>query len=300
MQVRIGIDLGGTKTEAIALDGSGAVIERRRIATPANSYEAIIESIAGLVKQIESSHGENALIGIGMPGSISPATGLVRNANTVCLIGRPFQQDVQAALQRPVRIENDANCLLLSEMVGGCAVGAASVFGVIIGTGTGGALGVDGKLLSGVNAVAGEWGHNPVPWTVAPELARPCYCGQQNCVETFLSGAGLLRTFHDAGGTRVERVEALVEAAQSGNAKAVATLSEYAQQLAACVAVVINIFDPELVVLAGGLSNLPRLVAGTSEALPAYVFSDAVATQIRIAQHGDSSGVFGAANLWRV
>ncbi|MGB1882487.1 MAG: ROK family protein [Gammaproteobacteria bacterium] len=297
MNARVGIDLGGTKIEAVVLDDNGAVLQRRRVKTPDSDYRAIIDAIGRLVDSLALDAAATPHIGIGIPGSISPDTGLVRNANTECLNGQPFKSDLEIRLNCGLRVENDANCLVLSEVMRGVAAGAGSVFGVIIGTGTGGGVCINGELVTGRNAVAGEWGHNPVPWPVAPTQSRPCYCGRENCVETFLCGRGLLRSYQLRGGEGIDSVEGLVISAANGNEKAVATLDCYPQQLAACLATVINILDPELVVLAGGLSNLPDLAQLTERALPRYVFSDHVATRVVSAELGDSSGVFGAACL---
>ncbi len=296
---RIGIDLGGTKIEGIALAADGSILARQRIATPAEDYHSICAAIAGLVRSLEAVTGA-CPVGLGMPGIISPATGLVKNANTVALIGQPFEADLRIALARPVRIENDANCLLLSEVHGGAADGCSSAFGVILGTGTGGSLFVNNGLVVGANAIAGEWGHNPVPWRVTSAAARRCYCGNDNCVETFLSGPGLLRSFVERGGHRARSVEDVVRAAAGGNAIAGATLTAYADQLGACLTTVVNIFDPAVIVLGGGVSQLAGLCAATAAYLATRAFSDTLSTRVVRARFGDSSGVFGAARLWQV
>lgn len=298
MSVRIGIDLGGTKIEGALLDAAGQLLHSRRIATPAADYPAICAAISGLVAALEAEHGARATVGIGMPGSLSPRTGLVRNANTVCLNGRPLAADLSRLLQRPVRLENDANCLVLSEVNGGAATSGQCVFGVIIGTGTGGAVHVNGALLRGASAIAGEWGHNHVPWSVAPSASRPCYCGSRDCVETYLSGPGLLRTYAAQGRADATRVETIVARASAGEIQARTTLARYREQLARCLASVVNVLDPELIVLAGGVSNLPHLADSVADLLPGLAFSDVIATRVVTARFGDSSGVRGAACLW--
>jgi len=298
MSLRIGIDLGGTKIEGAVLDAGATLLHARRVATPASDYPAICTAIAGLVTSLEAEHGVRATVGIGMPGSVSPRTGLVRNANTVCLNGRPLGQDLSRALQRPVRLENDANCLVLSEINGGAASSGQCVFGVIIGTGTGGAVHANGALLRGASAIAGEWGHNHVPWSVASSASRPCYCGSNDCVETYLSGPGLLRTYAAQGRASAERVETIVARASAGETQAVAALAHYREQLARCLAGIVNVLDPDLIVLAGGVSNLPDLADSVAELLPALAFSDVIATRVVTARFGDSSGVRGAACLW--
>jgi len=298
MRVRIGIDLGGTKIEGAVLDAEARLLRARRVATPASDYPAICAAITGLVTSLEAEHGARATVGIGMPGSLSPRTGLVRNANTVCLNGRPLGEDLSRLLQRPVRLENDANCLVLSEINGGAATSGQCVFGVIIGTGTGGAVHVNGGLLRGASAIAGEWGHNHVPWSVAPSASRPCYCGSRDCVETYLSGPGLLRTYAAQGRASAARVERVAARARAGEVQAVTALARYHEQLARCLASVVNVLDPDLIVLAGGVSNLPDLAVSVAEVLPALAFSDVIATRVVTARFGDSSGVRGAACLW--
>lgn len=293
---RIGIDLGGTKTEVATLDDNGTIVRRERCPTP-GGYADIIATLVELVTLFESE--PSTPVGIGMPGIISPATGLVKNANTVCLNGQPLARDVIARLGPRVRFENDANCMILSEVNGGAAAGAEPAFGVIIGTGTGGALYANGGLVRGANAIAGEWGHNPVPWHVPGPSARSCYCGRENCVETFLSGAGLQQSFSAAGGDGTSTVEDIAAAALADAPVAAATLEGYARQLAACLALVVNIVDPAAVVLAGGLSNLPGLAPRVTAALQALAFSDTLVTTVQVAHFGDSSGVRGAAMLWR-
>lgn len=298
MKYRIGIDLGGTKTECAVVGSDGEIELRRRIKTPHNDYQRICAEIGGLVRGCEAHVGTSVSIGIGMPGAISPATGLVKNANTVCLNGKPFARDIASVLQREVRIANDANCFVLSEIHGGAAHGYDSAFGVIIGTGTGGGLFVNGGLVSGANAIGGEWGHNPVPWPVLSNHARACYCGRNNCVETFLSGPGLIRSFTESGGHAVLGVEQIVRASHDGDALAGTVLADYCLQLSQCLAALVNVFDPAVIVLGGGLSQLPNLAIKVQTLLPGLAFSDQLETAVVGAAFGDSSGVRGAANLW--
>lgn len=298
--IRIGIDLGGTKIAAIALSAQGTVCAERRIATPTNDYPAILRAIAGLIEAIEIECGALGSVGIGTPGAISPATGLIKNSNSVCLNGRPFQQDLEALLGRSIRLANDADCFALSEASDGAAAGAACVFGVIIGTGTGGGIVVNGALLKGPNAIAGEWGHNPLPWPTVDELPGPaCYCGRSGCIETFLSGPGLARDYEVNGGV-VSKAAEIVERAASGEAQAQSALLRYEQRLARGLASVINLLDPDIIVLGGGLSNIARLYERVPALWQDFVFSDAVATRLLPAKYGDASGVRGAAWLWPV
>lgn len=298
--IRIGIDLGGTKIAAIALSAQGTVCAERRIATPTNDYPAILHAIAGLIETIETECGTRGSVGIGTPGAISPANGLIKNSNSVCLNGRPFQQDLEALLGRSIRLANDADCFALSEASDGAAAGAACVFGVIIGTGTGGGIVVNGALLKGPNAIAGEWGHNPLPWPTVDELPGPaCYCGRSGCIETFLSGPGLARDYEVNGGV-VSKAAEIVERAASGEAQAQSALLRYEQRLARGLASVINLLDPDIIVLGGGLSNIARLYERVPALWKDFVFSDAVATRLLPAKYGDASGVRGAAWLWPV
>lgn len=296
--MRIGIDLGGTKIEAIALDDSGAVLAKHRRATPRHDYDATVEAVAGLVKALEQDLCADASVGIGIPGAVSPASGLVKNANSTWLIDRPFDRDLSAVLGREVRIENDANCFALSEATDGAAAGASPVFGVILGTGVGGGIVLDGRTVLGRHSIAGEWGHNPLPWPRDDERPGPlCYCGQYGCLETFLSGPGLAHDF--AGDTGIERAaEAISSQAAQGDPAAEAAMLRYEDRLARGLATVINLIDPQAIVLGGGLSNLERLYRNLPQRLPKYVFSDKVDTPILPPAHGDSSGVRGAAWLW--
>lgn len=296
--MRIGVDLGGTKIEAIALDATGRIRMRERVPTPAGDYTAILDCIARLVRRIETQLGCSASVGIGTPGAISPATGLLKNSNSVCLNGRPLRQDLERLLERPLRLANDADCFALSEARDGAGAGASVVFGVILGTGTGGGIVVNGELLVGPNAIAGEWGHNPLPWPRAEELPGPdCYCGKQGCLETWLSGPGLERAYAACTGEAL-KVPDIAAAAENGETAAKQVLVEYVDRLARGLASVINVLDPGVIVLGGGLSNLEFLYRQVPERWSGYVFSDRVDTRLCRARHGDSSGVRGAAWLW--
>jgi fructokinase len=296
--MRIGIDLGGTKTESIAIDNRGTECARVRIATPSHSYDEIVASVVRLVQQTEAQVGQKGTVGVGIPGAISPATGLVKNANTVVLNGRPLDRDLGQALGRPVRVANDANCFALSEASDGAGAGGRVVFGVIVGTGTGGGVVVDGRIITGPHAIAGEWGHNPLPWPRDDERpGPPCYCGKHGCIETFLSGPGLARDHRECTGVACDAGE-IARKADQGDAAALATLARHADRMARSLACVINVLDPDVIVLGGGVSNIARLYQEVPRLLGQYVFSDTVATPIRPARYGDSSGVRGAAWLW--
>ena len=298
--LHIGIDLGGTKIEAIAMDDTGAALARRRVATPKGDYHGTVAAIAALVTAIESEHGPGATVGVGIPGAESRATGLIKNANSVWLIGRPLARDLMDALDRPVRLANDANCFALSEATDGAATGARVVFGVILGTGVGAGIVVDGRALTGVNAIAGEWGHNPLPWPDDAERPGPaCYCGKHGCIEAFLSGPGLERDFRAASGESVEPAGIAVRAA-AGEPLAQAALARYEDRLARALATVINVVDPDVIVLGGGVSNVERLYDRVPRLWNGYAFSDRVDTRLERARHGDSSGVRGAAWLWTI
>ena len=297
--MRIGIDLGGTKIEAIALSDTGKTLDRQRIPSPRGDYDATLTAIVTLVTDIEERLANEASVGVGIPGAISPATGQVKNANSTWLIGRPFDRDLARALGRPVRVENDANCFVLSEAVDGAGSGAEIVFGAILGTGVGGGIAVGRRPLVGRDAIGGEWGHNPLPWPQPAELPGPdCYCGRRGCIETFLSGPGLARDFAAAGGPAVT-AEQVVDRAAAGDGPASAALERYEDRLARGLASVINLLDPDVIVLGGGLSNVRRLYDTVPPRLAPYVFSDRADTPIRPAKYGDSSGVRGAAWLWR-
>jgi fructokinase len=298
VRVRIGIDLGGTKIEGVALDGPGRVAARQRRATPRDDYPGTVRALRDLVLALEAESGARGSVGIGMPGIISPATGLVKNANSVWLIGQPLQQDLERALGRPVRLANDANCFALSEASDGAAAGAAVVFGVIVGTGTGGGVVVHGHVLTGPNAVAGEWGHNPLPWPEGDERdGPPCYCGRRGCIETYLSGPGLARDHLRATGVLLSS-EDVVSRAEAGDAPAEATLARYESRMARALAGIINVLDPDVIVLGGGLSKVARLYRNVPAQWGAWVFSDRVDTRLVPPAHGDASGVRGAAWLW--
>ena len=298
MTTRIGIDLGGTKIEAAVLGDDGAVRARRRVATPRDDYAATLRSITALVEDLEAEMGSAAVVGVGMPGTISPATGLVKNANSVWLNGHPLAEDLHRVLPRPLRFANDANCFALSEAVDGAAAGAGAVFGVIVGTGTGGGVVVHGRIWTGPNAIAGEFGHNPLPWPNIDEGPGPqCYCGQTGCIETYLSGPGLSRDHERTTGQPLDAAGIAARAA-SGDVAAEATLRRYEDRMARALASVVNVLDPDVVVLGGGLSNLSRLYAAVPRLWTRYVFSDRVDTRLVSPRHGDSSGVRGAAWLW--
>jgi fructokinase len=296
---RIGVDLGGTKIEAAAIDGDGVVRIRRRLATPTGDYDATIASVAGLVRAIEAELGAGLMVGIGIPGTLAAGTALVKNANSTWLIGRPLGRDLEAALARPVRLANDANCFALSEASDGAAAGCDSVFGVILGTGVGGGVVIGGKIVVGANAIAGEWGHNPLPWPRADELPGPrCYCGQSGCIETFLSGPGLAADHKRHGGADLDG-ERIVAGAVSGDAVCRATFDRYTERLARALASVINVIDPDAIVLGGGLSAIAELYQTVPRLWGRHVFSNEVVTRLLPPRHGDSSGVRGAAWLWR-
>jgi len=296
--MRIGIDLGGTKIEGIAIADDGKERLRRRIAAPRGDYAKTLAAVAGLVREIEGEVGARGTVGVGIPGTVSPATGLIKNANSTWLIGQPLAEDLPRLLERPVRFANDANCFALSEATDGAAAGAAVVFGVIIGTGTGGGVVVNGRVVNGANAIAGEWGHNPLP---APRDGErpgpPCYCGRRGCIETFLSGPALAREYAQDGGALVTAEEIAARAA-AGETRALAVLARYEERMARALASVMNVLDPDVIVLGGGLSNIDRLYERVPPLWSPYVFSDQVATRLVRATHGDSSGVRGAAWLW--
>lgn len=296
--MRIGIDLGGTKIAAIALDDQGRCLHRLRRATPAGNYQATLKTIASIVKQIEHASGQRGQVGIGTPGSLSPASGLMRNANSTCLNGKPLQQDLETLLQRPVRLANDADCFALSEATDGSGAGYKSVFAVILGTGTGAGIAIHGRLLPGANRIAGEWGHNPLPWPQPDEIpGRDCYCGKQGCIETFLSGPGLLNEYRRLSGRQISGEE-LAQRLQQREPDAGQVMTRYQDRLARSLACVINILDPQVIVLGGGLSNFGHLYRTIPVLWAEYVFSDVVSTRLLPPRHGDSSGVRGAAWLW--
>ena len=295
-KMKIGVDLGGSKIEAILLDESGAQLWRERVPTPRNDYAAILQATVDLVHAAENFANASCSVGLGTPGSVSPATGLMRNSNTQCLNGKALQRDLEGMMERPLRIANDANCFALSEAVDGAGAGGKVVFGVILGTGVGGGIVVDKHVLLGANAISGEWGHNPLHTDAEYELPL-CYCGRHGCVETWLSGPGLAADHARVTGLKVEAPEVVARAA-AGDADSDATLVRYEKRLAQALAAVINIVDPDVIVLGGGLSNIERLYRNVPKLWAAHIFSDTVRTRLARNRHGDSSGVRGAAWLW--
>lgn len=296
--MQIGVDVGGTKIEAIALEG-GRELNRIRLDTPRDDYPATVDTIAVLVARLEEHTRRRGSVGIGIPGALSPASGLVKNANAVWLNGKPLLRDIQRRLEREVRIANDANCFAVSEATDGAGAGADIVFGVIVGTGSGAGIVVRGQVLTGPNAVSGEWGHNPLPWPEAGEHPGPvCHCGRRGCIETFLSGPGLAADHHRHTGCRLSPPEIAARAA-CGDVDADATLSRYEGRMARALASIVNALDPDVIVLGGGMSNLERLYANVPARWAQFVFSDTVTTRLVRARHGDSSGVRGAAWLWQ-
>lgn len=296
--LRIGIDLGGTKIEIAALDDAGRELVRRRVPTP-DGYAATLDAMAALVQEAETALGGRASIGIGTPGALSAATGLIKNSNSTCLIGRPLQHDLGDRLKREVRLANDANCFALAEAVDGAARGADVVFGVILGTGVGGGIVVAQRVLVGPNAIAGEWGHNPLPAPTDVDLPPPgCYCGRAGCIEAYLSGPALADEFARETG-RLLSAKRIAQAAVDGDDTAMAALARYKERLARSLAGVINILDPDVIVLGGGLSNIESLYADVPRLWGPHVFSDDVRTRLVRNAHGDAGGVRGAAWLWR-
>lgn len=319
--MRIGIDLGGSKIEGIVIDESGSESARLRVPTPRGDYRETLDAIAGLVARLESVGGaadRPATVGVGIPGTISPTTGVVKNANATWLIGHPLDRDLGERLARPVRVANDANCFAVSEAVDGAGAGGRIVFGVILGTGVGGGIAIERRAWTGANAIAGEWGHNPLPWREDEDPpGEPCYCGLTGCIETYLSGAGLARAYARSAGRNAVRgsraagagamedvlavdpdAAAITALADAGDPAATASLAGYAERLARALASVINVLDPNVIVLGGGLSNISRLYDEVPRLWRRWVFSDHVATALRRHRHGDSSGVRGAAWLW--
>ena len=299
--MRIGVDLGGTKIEGIALDGSREVA-RVRVDTPHDDYAATVHAIASIVADLERAAGARGTVGVGIPGTLSPDSGLVKNANSTWLLGRPLKTDLENALGREVRLANDANCFAVSEAADGAAAGADVVFGVIVGTGTGAGITVRGRVLTGPNGIAGEWGHNPLPWASGDEIPGPlCYCGKHGCVETFLSGSGLTRDHERRTGRRLPATE-IAALAASGDAAASETMACYEHRMARALATVINVLDPDVIVLGGGLSNITRLYENVPRLWGGFAFSaglsDTPRTKLVRAAHGDASGVRGAAWLW--
>ena len=296
--MRIGVDLGGTKIEIVALSDDGLEIVRRRIATPAGDYDGTVAVVASLVASVEAEVGQRATVGVGSPGAIVPSTGLLRNSNSVVLNGKPLKRDLESALRREIRIANDANCFALSEAVDGAGVGESVVFGVILGTGVGGGIVVGQKVLPGRNNVAGEWGHNPLPWPRADELpGPPCYCGKRGCIETFLSGPGFTADFTKRTGRELPAIE-IAAAAEDEDGEARDALSVYEDRLARGLAHIVNLLDPGVIVLGGGLSNIARLYENVPPLMQRYAISAPVDVRLVPAARGDSSGVRGAAWLW--
>jgi fructokinase len=297
--MRIGIDLGGTKIEAAVLDEHGSIRARRRLPTPRGDYDATLRVMAAMAAELEEEVGERCTVGVGMPGALSPASGLAKNANSTWLIGRPLAEDLGRRLDRPLRFANDANCFALSEAADGAGAGAAVVFGVIVGTGTGGGIVVHGRVLTGPNAIAGEWGHTPLPWPQEDERpGPPCYCGRRGCVETFLSGPALARDYAASGTTSAADPREIAERAAAGEVRAEEALARYEDRMARALAVVLDVLDPDVVVLGGGISQLARLYANVPRLWAPHVFSDRVDTRLVPPKHGAASGVRGAAWLW--
>jgi fructokinase len=296
--VRVGIDLGGTKIEGIALDAAGRELNRFRIPTPRGDYDGTVSAISGIVRELESATGSTGTVGVGIPGTIVASTGLVKNANSTWLNGRPFQQDLSVALEREVRCANDANCFAVSEATDGAAAGMGVVFGVIVGTGCGGGVALKGHVHSGRNGVAGEWGHMPLPWATSEELPGPaCYCGRRGCIETWISGTGFERDFKHHSNRELLGKD-IVAAAAAGDADAAAAMVRLEDRMARGLALIVDVLDPDVIVLGGGLSNVESLYDSVSRRLRDYPFGGGVDTPIVRAMHGDSSGVRGAAWLW--
>lgn len=296
--MRLGIDLGGSKIEIIALGDDGQALLRRRVATPQGDYPATLQAVAGLVTAAESELGRRGTLGIGIPGTESQASGLIKNANSTCLIGQPLRQDLQSLLQREVRLANDANCFALSEAIDGSGRDAEIVFGVILGTGVGGGIVVRQQVLTGANGIAGEWGHNPLPLPDTADLPLPaCYCGRAGCVETYLSGPGMSADHRRHNGATLS-AEQIEQRAAAGDAACEATLQRYEARLGRALAGIINVLDPQVIVLGGGLSKMQRLYRNLPERCGPHIFSDVFCNRILPPAHGDSSGVRGAAWLW--
>jgi fructokinase len=300
-RIRIGIDLGGTKIEGLALDGHGAEIARLRIPTPQHDYAATVQAIVDVVRQLEQHVGQpnTASVGVGIPGTVVRATGLVKNANSTWLNGQPLERDLSLALGRPIRCANDANCLAVSEATDGAAAGAEFVFAVILGTGCGGGIAVKGQVHIGPNGVAGEWGHNPLPWDTNDELPGPlCFCGQRGCLETWISGTGLAHDHQRVTGIQLSGPQ-IVATAESGDPAAEASIARLEDRIGRALASVVNLLDPDVIVIGGGLSKLDRLYAHLPPLIARHLFGGgALATPVLKAKHGDASGVRGAAWLW--
>ncbi len=297
-QVRIGVDLGGTKIEVLAMDRAGGELFRRRVPTPVGDYGGTVRAVAALAQAAAAAAGAPSSVGVGIPGAVSPATNLVKNANSVCLIGRPLERDLADAIGKPVRLANDADCFVLSEATDGAGAGANIVFGIILGTGVGGGLVVNKQVVRGPNAITGEWGHNPLPWPADSERPGPkCYCGLHGCIETFLCGGALAHDYAERSGLSLSATQ-IAEAAAGGDTAAATAMERYINRLARATATLINIIDPHVIVLGGGLSKIPQLYDAVPLLWPEYVLSDTVVTRLVPPRHGDSSGVRGAAWLW--
>jgi fructokinase len=296
--MRMGVDVGGTKLEGVVLDDAGKVMARQRVMTPQGDYPRTVETVAGLVDMLESQVNQRCTVGLGTPGALSSVTGLMKNCNSTWLNGKPFQQDLERALQRPVRLANDADCMALSEAFDGAGANAPVVFGAILGTGVGGGVVVNGRLLRGPNAIAGEWGHNSLPAKRDDERPGPqCYCGRHGCIETYLSGPGFALDHAMLSGERISAPE-IISRARRGDPHAVQAYGRYVDRLARALGSIINVLDPHVIVLGGGMSNVETLVRDVPMLWGQYVFSDRVDTQLRTAHHGDSTGTRGAAWLW--
>jgi fructokinase len=297
--MRIGVDLGGTKIEVLALDHDGAELLRERVATPRESYQSVIDAISQLVLGAEANLGRKGTVGVAMPGIVSPKTGLVKNANSVVLIGHPLDRDLSAALGRPVRAANDANCFTLSEATDGAAAGCEIVYGIIAGTGVGGGICVSGRVLTGAHAISGEWGHNPLPAPTHDEIPGPdCYCGKRGCIESWCSGPALSAQFEAATGRKLRPTE-IAAAAQAGDGDASAMMDRFLDRFARAIATLVNILDPHAIVMGGGLSNIEAFYTDLPARVERYGFNPEGKTTIVRNKHGDSSGVRGAAWLWR-
>jgi fructokinase len=296
--IRLGIDLGGTKTEIIALDERRIELLRRRESTPSGDYDAIVALLVRLVRETENEVGKRGSIGLGTPGALSPVTRRIRNSNSICLNGRPLKEDLERLLEREIKVANDANCFTLSEAADGAARNAAIAFGAILGTGVGGGVAIHGRIVEGANAIAGEWGHNPLPWPDTDELpGPPCYCGKDGCIETFLSGAGMSADHERTTGEKLAAEQIALRAAMDDPA-AGDSLARYEKRLARALSMVVNVLDPHVIVLGGGVSNIERLYRNVPKLWNEWIFSDVVRTRLVPNFHGDSSGVRGAALLW--
>ena len=296
--MRIGVDVGGTKIEALAMDGNGQELARYRVDTPRGDYPGTIAAVVGLVQKLERETGETGTVGVGIPGTVERATGLVKNANSTWLNGEPFDQDLSAALGREARVANDANCFVVSEATDGAAAGAGVVFGVILGTGCGGGVALRGRVHAGPGGLAGEWGHNPLPWPQGEEFpGPPCYCGKRGCLEMWISGTGLMADYKRATSVPLKGAE-IVRASEEGDTDALVALERLENRIARGLGTMINVLDPDAIVIGGGVSRIARLYPAVMRQLPEFVFGGKCDTPVLQAAHGDSSGVRGAAWLW--